>query len=353
MLLIHRSILRELCVTFLFSLLFLNFSLMMEKLLRLSRILAGVGASFVDLAQIILLLQPQLCILTIPMSLLLSVLLTYGRLNADNELAVLKASGMSFRTAARPAAYLGIACLLASLSMSFYLGPAGTALLRRTVTDILTTRAPLTIEEGIFNTSFRDVMLLVRERPSLHRLGGIFIVDERNRNEQRVIIAREGSIEPGTEALGLTLRDGHVYLTRGASVTEISFRSYRFELSPAAQPTEKRMGELTPSELLSRAAESQSRSLLYYLEFHRRLSMPAICLIIIMLGPPLALLSGKSGRLGGLTLGLLVFVVYYSVLLYGENLARSGTIPHVAGSWAAFFLLALCSWLIAHRAQGR
>jgi lipopolysaccharide export system permease protein len=353
MLLIHRSILRELCVTFLFSLLFLNFSLMMEKLLRLSRILAGVGASFADLGKIILLLQPQLCILTIPMSLLLSVLLTYGRMNADNELAILKASGMSFRAAARPVVYLGSVCLLVSLLMSFYLGPSGASLLRTSITEILTTRAPLTIEEGIFNTSFKDVMLLVRERPELHRLVGIFVVDERNKSEQRIIIAREGTIEPGNEALGLTLRDGRVYLTKGSTVTEIGFRSYRFELSPSAQPTEKRMSEFTPFELISRASESQSRSLLYYLEFHRRLSMPAICLIIIMLGPPLALMAGKSGRLGGLTLGLLVFVVYYSTLLYGENLARSGTVPHVVGSWLPFLLLACGSGLIAYRAQGR
>ncbi|MGE5239154.1 MAG: LptF/LptG family permease [Chloroflexota bacterium] len=353
MLLIHRSILKELTFTLLLSLLFLNFSLMMEKLLRLSRILAGVGASVADLAEMIILLQPQLSILTIPMSLLLSVLLTYGRMNADNEIAILKVSGMSFRAVSQPVLYLGIACLLISLSMSFYVGPKSSIVLRGAITKILTTRAPLAIEEGIFNTSFKDIMLLVREKPAPSKLSGIFIVDERSKTEQKVIVAREGNILPGNESLGLSLHDGHVYITKGSTVTEIRFGSYRFDLSPAAQPADKKMVEYTPFELLDRARETTGKTTPYYLEFSRRLSMPAVCLIVILLGPPLSLLSGKSGRLGGLTLGLLVFVAYYSILIYGENLARSGTIPHPLGSWLAFVMLSLFSLGVAHAAQRR
>jgi lipopolysaccharide export LptBFGC system permease protein LptF len=71
---IHRSILRELILTFILSLASLNFILMMEKLLRLSRFLSGVGTSILDMAKIILFLQPQLFILTIPMAFLLSTL---------------------------------------------------------------------------------------------------------------------------------------------------------------------------------------------------------------------------------------------------------------------------------------
>ena len=74
MYILHRSILRELLISFLLSVVFLNFTLMMEKLLRLSRLLSSVGASPLDIAQIIFYLQPQLFILTIPMAMLLSVL---------------------------------------------------------------------------------------------------------------------------------------------------------------------------------------------------------------------------------------------------------------------------------------
>ena len=87
---LYRSILKELLLTFFVSLASLNFILMMEKLLRLSRFLSGVGTSAADMIKMILLLQPQLFLLTIPMALLLSILLTYGRLNMDNEMVILR-----------------------------------------------------------------------------------------------------------------------------------------------------------------------------------------------------------------------------------------------------------------------
>ena len=103
---IHRSIFKELVLTFLLSLASLNFIIMMEKLIKLSRLLSGVGTSFIDMVRIILLLQPQLFLLTIPMALLLSTLLVYGRLNMDNELIILRTSGMKFRELSTPVVIL-------------------------------------------------------------------------------------------------------------------------------------------------------------------------------------------------------------------------------------------------------
>ena len=99
---IYRTILKELLLSFLLTIAFLNSILMMEKLLRLSKLLTGVGASLFDITRVIILLQPQLMLLTIPMSLLLSTLLVYGRMNMDNEIIVMKASGMNFRRSPYP-----------------------------------------------------------------------------------------------------------------------------------------------------------------------------------------------------------------------------------------------------------
>jgi lipopolysaccharide export system permease protein len=322
---------------------------MMEKLLKLSRILSGVGASVTDITKIILYLQPQILILTIPMAMLLSVLLTYGRMNTDNEMVVLRGSGMSFRGISTPVAYMGIACFVLSLAMSFYLGPKGSALLRGKVSEILTTRAPMTIEEGIFNTAFKDIIILVKEKPAPDRLSGIFIVDERKKEEHKVIVAKEGRIFPEQESLAFFLSSGHIYITKKGIFTDIAFGKYHFKLNPSVESAEKKNGELTPLELLAASKKSPEKKVQLFLEFYRRLSMPAICLIIIFLGPSLSLMAGKSGRLGGLTVGLSVFVVYYTLLLYGENLARSGKLPHLAGAWMAFTVLGLFSLFIFER----
>jgi lipopolysaccharide export system permease protein len=326
---------------------------MMEKLIRLSRLLSGVGASIIDVAKIILLLQPQILILTIPMAMLLSILLVYGRLNADNELVIMRGSGMSFRNVSLPAVYLGIGCLILSLAMSFYISPKGSSMLRGKISDILTTRAPMTIEEGVFNTAFKDIVILVKEKPSPYKLSGIFIVDERKKDEQKVISASAGEIVPGSEGLSFSLSDGKIYITKKTIFTEIQFGNYYFRLNPSIESASKKNSELSPIELLREAKTAPDKKGQFLLEFHRRLSMPAICLILIMLGPSLSLIAGKSGRMGGLTIGLSVFAAYYTLLLYGENLARSGKLHNFLGSWMPFAILGAFSIYVFERVNKR
>jgi len=89
------------------------------------------------------------------------------------------------------------------------------------------------------------------------------------------------------------------------------------------------------------------------LEFHRRLSLPSLCLLLMFLGPPLSLLSGKSGRLGGLTLGIGVFTLFYIMLVYGENMARTGVVSHVIGAWTPVLIIAVSSLLAFMKVESR
>lgn len=344
---------KELVSSFLLSILFLNFTLMMEKLLRLSRLLAGVGASGADFAKIVFYLQPQILILTIPMAMLLSVLLVYGRMGTDNELTILKSSGMPFKYIALPVVYLGLACFIIGGSMSFYLSPKGSKYLREGLQDILTKRAPMTIEEGIFNTAFKNIMILIKEKPTPTTLSGIFIVDERRPDEQKIIVAKRGEIIPESDTLSFSLSDGHIYIASNALITEIKFGRYHFKLTPAIEPGERKNSEMTPPELLKEARSDAGKRTSCLLEFNRRISMPAICFILMLLGPSLSLMAGKSGKLGGLTLGLSVFAFYYTLLIYGENLARSGKLPLIAGAWFSFAILSAFSVFVFEKVNRR
>lgn len=352
MILIHRLILKELFSSFLISILFLNFTLMMEKLLRLSRMLSG-GAAISDIAEIIIYLQPHVLINTIPMSVLLSILLTYGRMNADNELIILRSSGMSFRNISRPVLYLGLIGFAISILMSFYFGPKGNIALREKITEVLTVKAPMTIEEGVFNTSFKDIVIMVREKTDQETLSGIIIIDERKKGEQKVIFAKNGKLIPDNDSISFSLTSGHIYITKGDIFTDISFGRYYFRLSPFLEQKDRKSSEFTPSELLKASKEYPDKRIAYLLEFHKRLSMPALCLISVLLGPPLSLLAGKSGRLGGLTIGLSVFGIYYTLLIYGENLAKAGKLSHISGAWLSFAVLCIISLFIFERINKR
>jgi lipopolysaccharide export system permease protein len=343
---IHRSIFKELILTFLLSLTALNFIIMMEKLIKLSRLLSGVGTSFIDMARIILLLQPQLFLLTIPMALLLSTLLVYGRLNMDNELVILRISGMKFREISAPVVIFGLLCFGLNTAVGLFIGPKSSSELRYELTDIIRERTPSAMEEGSFNASFKDIVIYVMHKTADNTIRGIFMYDNRNKNEPKILTAKECTISAREGyALNLSLRDGLIHMAKGDDTTEVFFKKYNMVLQIESDTPSKKYSEMTPWELIDKIEKSEKRhAKFFYVELHRRFSLPFMCIIIIFLGPPLALIAGKAGRLGGLTIGLATFTSYYMFLLYGENLVRAGKLPHYIGAWAATVILCIVAF---------
>ncbi|MFZ5906905.1 MAG: LptF/LptG family permease [Nitrospirota bacterium] len=352
---IQRAILKELALTFLLSLASLNFILMMEKLLRLSRVLSGIGTSVFDMIKIILLLQPQLFLLTIPMALLLATLFVYARMNIDNELVILRTSGMSFWEVSKPVILLGGLCFLINLAVSFSVGPKSSIILREEVGKIIRERAPFAIEEGQFTTLFRDTVLFVQGKTDDNTMQGIFLYDNQNKNEPKVLVAKQARIST-TEGLNIAffLSDGSINIVKGTRTTELFFRTYNLILRLETETLPKRNAELTPAELREKIPlVAKKRALNAYTELHRRFSLPLMCIFIIFFGPPLSLMAGRGGKLGGLTLGLAVFTGYYMMLLYGENLVRSGRVVHYVGSWFPSVVLAIGAFFLYRRERSR
>ena len=193
---------------------------------------------------------------------------------------------------------------------------------------------------------------MVKEKKANDTLGDIFIYDSRNAEEPKVLMAKEGKffIQEGFN-IGLYLQNGYVNVTKTDSVTEMFFDKYNMIMSLDAESPAPKKIEYTPRQLLQDARKpgSYRKTAVLYLEFDRRLSLPAVCLILIFIGTPLALIAGKSGRLGGLAIGLFVFTVYYMLLIYGENLVMLGKLPHLIGAWTPCMLLGIVAFILFRR----
>ena len=79
---IHRYIFRDLAASFVVALLSLNVVMMTETVMRTSMQFANVGASAMDMLKVVLYVQPQVAVYTMPLALMVAILLTYGRMNA-------------------------------------------------------------------------------------------------------------------------------------------------------------------------------------------------------------------------------------------------------------------------------
>ncbi|WP_255317184.1 LptF/LptG family permease [Candidatus Magnetobacterium casense] len=345
---------RELLWSLLLSLAAFNVVLMMERVLKYSLILSGVGASTLDFLEIIMYVQPQLSLLTMPMSFMTAVLFTYGRLNVDSEIVILRAVGMSFGQIARPVLILGWMCFLLVGYTAFVISPASSKTFRSRLIQIIATKSPMAIEQGVFYTLIKDVVVLVKEKRSATSIRDIFIYDKRNKKNSWVIFAKEGNITTyDNMSVGFTLKKGEIFLPSAQTLTKLTFDTYNMTVSMMPQVNFS-VSELTPSELLQRAEGRQGEERLQlYIEFHRRCTLPLMVLVLSILSPALAHLLGKGGRLAGLSIAMTIFVLYYGLLVYCEKLIRNGKLVHFPGAWIPLALTLGLSLYLYGRAHRR
>jgi lipopolysaccharide export system permease protein len=346
---IYRYITKELLLNFLISLVGLNLFLMMEKILRLSRLLSGIGTSFTRMAEIILLVQPQLLMLTIPMAFLLSVLLTYGRLGMDNELIVMRTTGASLPRISRPVVFLSLVLLIVTLSISTLLMPMAMKTLRSRVNGLLEERVMTAIEPGVFFTLIDNMVVLAGGKDRNGDIKDIFIHDSRF-SDEKVITAKRGRITPVPNGIHLQIMNGILHLIKGKESTAIEFGTYEMDIILGKELLGERKVEMTPVQLLSRAGQDPKHRPDYMIEFHRRFSYPFLIIAIALLAPGLSLLSGRMGRTGGFVTGILIFAIYYILMIYAENMVKTGRVHH-SFSWLPFLLLSALSIYIYRRTR--
>lgn len=78
----------------------------------------------------------------------------------------------------------------------------------------------------------------------------------------------------------------------------------------------------------------------YRVEVDKKYSIPAACVVFLLLGIPLAMMTRRGGFGAAASISLFFFLLYWSFLIGGEKLADRGLVSPFIGMWAANFILA-------------
>src|SRR5436305_11383422 len=92
---LDRYVIREILLPLVISLIVLTFILMVPTILREAEALIAKGVEWSVIGRVLLTLLPSSLGLTIPMSVLLGILIGFGRLSGDREFVALQACGIS------------------------------------------------------------------------------------------------------------------------------------------------------------------------------------------------------------------------------------------------------------------
>lgn len=357
---LDKYILKELIPSFFLALLIFTFLLLIDKIFDLMELIVGKGVPFFFVLKLLLFILPAFLVLTIPMSVLVSVLICFGRLSSDREIVALKSSGISIYRLLKPVIIFALIAWVATSFIMIELLPMSNYSFKQLIFNLVRQKFSVGVKEKIFSDTFGNFIIYVNEiSPTQIGLGGIFISDERNPSEPRIIVAKEGRLINDEQNRRLTFRllngSTHEIIGKGyMKYRKVVFTIYDLNLtidSPLMSEAEAPKGdrEMFLDELIKNANEAKKSGVVHYpylVEYYKKFSIPFACLIFATIGLPLGIKSRHSGKSAGVIISLFIILVYYLFLTAGESLGDKGKISPFLSMWAPNILFGILAILL-------
>ncbi len=341
-----RYIIKELFVYFFVMFLFYFLIFFVNQILVLMLKLLGKNLPLWDVVLLIFYSLPQIIAQTAPFATLTGFLMCLGRMNSDNEILILRASGQNPRFIILvPVLILGLLISFFSFFVNDYLLPAGMIKYREQEL-ISISRNPFVEIESNSVKHLRD-NTIVTGNVTNKGISDIVFFDKDEKGNPRIILAGQSTVDTAEEAgvsMQLNMTDPNVIVLDNQNprsfdvitakkmtmnIFESLFVDNNFGDDPTSMTTydikqqikKFKEDENTPKEKINR----------YILEYNRKYASSFGAVFFAFLALPLALIFGKhNGVFAGLIIGVLISVVYWSLIwifmLFGLRNGLNGTI---------------------------
>ncbi|MBU4149913.1 MAG: LptF/LptG family permease, partial [Candidatus Omnitrophica bacterium] len=147
---LRSYILKEITVVFFFSLLIFTFALVTGNMIKLADLVINKGINIILVGKLFLYLIPFLLSYTIPMSVLSAMLIVFGRLSSDNEIAAMRANGVNLYRLTIPLLIGGLVLSLFSIILNNRILPESHFTSRKIVKNIGVKNPAAYLETGTF-----------------------------------------------------------------------------------------------------------------------------------------------------------------------------------------------------------
>ena len=191
----HRYILKAHLIPFVFSTITLMGIFLLQFMMKFADRLVGKGLDTWLLIKLVVFNLSWMLVLVIPMATLVATLMAYGNFSQNNEITILKSSGVSlYKIMQGP--------FIASIVLAFLLFlfndqvlPDANHQARILMSDISQQKPTLSLEPGFFSQEVSNYAILVREINSkTNELSGVTIYDYTTPSKINVVTAEKGKI---------------------------------------------------------------------------------------------------------------------------------------------------------------
>ena len=209
------------------------FLLLMQFLWKYIDDLVGKGLEFTQIAELLFYASARFVPVALPIAMLLSSVMIFGKLGENYELVALKSSGISLLRILFPLTIFVIIIAYGSFLFSNYVMPIANLKNGSMLYDIQKKKPALNIKEGIFYKDIEGFSIKVAEKDSDGKtLKDIIIYDHTAKNgNDKVIISESGIMQltKDEKYLELILYNGHSYIDITESKRKNPYRTTHFK----------------------------------------------------------------------------------------------------------------------------
>lgn len=341
MMVLDRYVLKQVSIHFLSGVaLFVALLSAGDLLFRLARMWLQQGITGVKVMIIFFYSLPSFLVYVFPMAVLLAVLLTVGRMSGESELVALRAGGVSLSRFTMPFLLFALWVCAGTILIQEQVLPYTASALKDIWQE--SSVASWLLEE---NTFFRDTTESGVERIFYVRsvnvekslLEGVVVQEYDEGGLRRILNASRALNRDGK----WVFEEGVAYEVNEKGEVERVIRFAREEVRTeediqAVLKKQKRPQEMSFTELRRYIAEERSRGQRterLEIVLWQKTAIPFACLVFVLLGTSLGIVSPRAGKALGIGLSVLVVFGYYVLFSITSTLAEGRVLPPVLGTW--------------------
>jgi len=337
-------------------------SLSIGVMFDLIRKIVEFGLPFSLALKILILKLPGFLVLSFPMSVLLSTLLTYGKLASNSELLALRSLGIKTSRFIVPALIVSIFMTGLTFFFNNSLVPYSNKLAEISMRDGLGKSTIIETGNDVFFPGYGSLIDPKTNKPSKKNtyltqiffsrvvqnkiMKNVTLLDFSRIGSKQVLSAESASFDQ--ENLGWIFKNGKiVYFSTDAQTSIVNFSNYFYPLGDGplkVSEIQKDANDMTVAEAI--AAKNiyedsgnikESRKM--KVRIQEKFTLPCACLVFGLIGSSLGSKSNlRSSRSQGFGLSVILILIYYIMSFLFSSLGVKGLLTPIFAAWLPVFI---------------
>ena len=278
----------------------------------------------------------EFSVILIPLSLLMGILLAFGRLYSDSEMAAIMSAGIGPMQWYRPLMLIAVPTTLLLFVLLAYVQPVINYQRAVLAAEILSQSQIDTLLVGQFNRASKDGAVIFLEsrhennnRADNNQVNSVFFQQHRDKTSF-VDLAEDTSSFYNEEGRRYMMMHSGVHYAGNAGEADfkiIKYKDYAVHIDRKQVKAHQSVKSKNVAELWSSTIPEEQAELQW------RFTIPLATIIVTFMALPLSHTNPRSGRYSKLAVALILYLVYSNLLGVGKTWIVQEKVPVWIGTW--------------------